>query len=80
MWLYYAVTLFHWVLVESKIPLNIGVLVPMTGVGWPVNDNGSGEVFLMGAKMAAEHVNNNSNILKDYELKVYWKNSRVGDL
>ncbi|XP_071835096.1 gamma-aminobutyric acid type B receptor subunit 1-like isoform X3 [Apostichopus japonicus] len=50
---------------EEKVPLYIGGMFSMTG-GW----DGSG--CLMAAELALEQINNRTDILPDYELKMVW--------
>ncbi|XP_071835075.1 gamma-aminobutyric acid type B receptor subunit 1-like [Apostichopus japonicus] len=54
---------------SSKIPLYIGGMMSMT-VGW----DGSG--CLVSAELALEQINNRSDILPDYELKMVWNDSQ----
>ncbi|XP_071835073.1 uncharacterized protein [Apostichopus japonicus] len=54
---------------SSKIPLYIGGNMQMTG-GW----DGSG--CLVSAELALEQINNRSDILPDYELKMVWNDSQ----
>ncbi|XP_071835074.1 gamma-aminobutyric acid type B receptor subunit 1-like [Apostichopus japonicus] len=54
---------------SSKIPLYIGGMMSMTG-GW----DGSG--CLVSAELALEQINNRSDILPDYELKMVWNDSQ----
>ncbi|XP_033116362.1 gamma-aminobutyric acid type B receptor subunit 1-like [Anneissia japonica] len=55
---------------EEKVVLNIGGIFPMTGDNW----NG-GEGCLPAATMALDDVNNRTDILPEYELKMFWNDS-----
>lgn len=55
---------------EEKVPLYIGGMFSMTG-GW----DGSG--CLMAAELALEQINNRTDILPDYELKMVWGDTQV---
>lgn len=55
----------------SKVPIYIGGFFPMQDGFW----DGSG--ILPAAKMAITDVNDKSDILPDYELRMVWNNSKV---
>ena len=54
----------------DRIPLYIGGYFPLGG-GW----DGSGNI--VAAEMALDHINNNPNILEDYELLMVWNDTQV---
>lgn len=56
---------------RGKIPLYLGGFFALPGGGW----DGSG--VLVAVEMALDHINNEANILEDYELKMVWSDTRV---
>ena len=57
----------------GKIPLYLGGYFPLGG-GW----DGSG--FVVSSQMALDHINNNPNILEDYELRMVWNDTQVSSV
>ena len=55
----------------EKIPLYLGGFFALPGGGW----DGSG--VLVAVEMALDHINQDPNILADYELKMVWSDTRV---
>lgn len=54
----------------ARIPLYIGGMFSLSG-GW----DGSG--CLVSAELALDQINNRSDILPDYELKMIWNDTKV---